>query len=327
MKIHTLKKSTFQASVIAVEPLPVTGNRHNYLMTMKLDRAFEAFPGQFIQIRLADLPAQPQRILEYHEDTLTPWPDVQPNLKEKSPLLNRPFSIAGLASANDSSQLSVMYNVKGPGTLKLSRCRPGETLTVLGPLGRRGFSLPEQIDRVIIVAGGMGLAPMLYWSSRLVQAKLPITLLIGAQTAAHLPLPEAVHRRASDRQSSIETVPDAFKHLLDWHVDIHLATDDGSAGTRGLVTTLLETFLTEKLAHERWVIYSCGPWAMLRSVANQARRANIRCQVSLEQMMACGIGTCQSCIVKTHSPQPPFWQYELCCTDGPVFDAESVIWD
>jgi dihydroorotate dehydrogenase electron transfer subunit len=327
METSTLKKATLQASVIAVEPLPVTGNRHNYLMTMKLGRVFEAFPGQFIQIRLADLPAQPHPVLEYREDTLTPWPDVQPNMREKSPLLNRPFSIAGLSAASGFSQLSVIYNVKGPGTLKLSRCRPGETLTVLGPLGHRGFSLPEQIDRVVIVAGGMGLAPMLYWSSRLVQAKLPMTLLIGAQAAAHLPLPEAVHRRASDRQSNIETVPDAFKHLLDRHVDIHLATDDGSAGTRGLVTTLLETFLTRKRSHERWIIYSCGPWAMLRSVANQARRATIPCQVSLEQMMACGIGTCQSCIVKTHSPQPPSWQYELCCTDGPVFDAESVIWD
>jgi dihydroorotate dehydrogenase electron transfer subunit len=106
-----------------------------------------------------------------------------------------------------------------------------------------------------------------------------------------------------------------------------ISTDDGSAGFKGFVTEMLRNWLTNKKPDSsKTIIYACGPEAMLAEVANLSSRFNIPCQVSLERMMACGTGLCQSCAVRCINTQTKETGFRLCCKDGPVFWADEVIW-
>jgi dihydroorotate dehydrogenase electron transfer subunit len=168
-------------------------------------------------------------------------------------------------------------------------------MDLIGPLGS-GWRIPEGIAHALVVAGGLGAAPMGMLVEELARRGVAVTLAQGAPTGDRLlarELFEATCRRTA------------------------VATDDGSAGACGFVTTLTDDLLASDRPD---VVYVCGPEAMERIVAAQAAAAGVACQVSLERLMACGVGACLSCVVSTTTGS------KRACVDGPVFDAADVLW-
>jgi len=224
--------------------------------------AGKAQPGQFIHLRLR--------------------PDTN------TPLLRRPFSINDIKD----DRIYVLYEIKGTGTEMLSRMKPGESLDAMGPLGN-GFDLARPGRENLLVAGGMGIAPMAFMVRRLKQLRLKNELFYGCRSHSELikPLPKTCR----------------------------LFSNDGSCGRKGLVTSLL----AERLGScQDPVVYACGPWPMLKATAKICHRLNIPCQVSLESFMACGVGACQGCVVKNSHGS-----YISVCDKGPVFDSRLIDWD
>jgi dihydroorotate dehydrogenase electron transfer subunit len=206
------------------------------------------------------------------------------------PLLRRPFS----AYRVEGSTIEIIFNVVGRGTAALSRKRAGDTLDVLGPLGRPFGIGQGDYDTGILLGGGLGVAPLPILSASLrAQGKKTLTFL-GARSGAHL--------------------------VTDHLEAPHVATDDGSRGFRGTVVDLArETLRTQPVGRPR--MYACGPAAMLKSVASFARASDIPCEVSLEGPMGCGIGICQGCPVELEGPEK---KYALMCKDGPTFDIRGI---
>jgi len=212
------------------------------------------------------------------------------------PLLRRPFSICG---TRKKSLLLILYRVVGRGTSILSRTTEGERLSVMGPLGNF-FELPNIRRKPVLVAGGMGTAPLLF----LAQA-------IGTKNLIFL----AGYR-------SLHEIP-GMDLIRPAGLNISIATDEGSAGYHGLVTELLEDWL-KGLSDRDIEIFTCGPMAMIKSVSSIALAGNIPCQVSLETAMACGVGACQGCVVKTVNPD---LVYARVCKEGPVFYTGVLDWE
>jgi dihydroorotate dehydrogenase electron transfer subunit len=211
------------------------------------------------------------------------------------PLLRRPFSICGV----NGDVLLILYRVIGRGTAILSEKKPGDLLPVLGPLGK-GFEPPDEAEQPILVAGGMGIAPLIFLSLHLARKDQQFLAGYGI---------------------SPEIVP--LDPLGIAGLSPTLATEDGSQGHHGRVTDLLESVLSVK--EKPSAIFTCGPLPMLKAVAQIASGKNIPCQVSLESNMACGVGACQGCAVKNvpDSSKP----YAHVCQDGPVFDAKTLDWE
>jgi len=201
-----------------------------------------------------------------------------------TPLLRRPLSCHHIMK----DHVEMLYEVLGPATEALSSRKPGEALDLIGPLGK-GFDIESR--GAVIVAGGIGVAPMLALAEKLKDA----VVLIGGRRKSHV------------------LCENDFKKL--GHKVI-IATDDGSKGHRGFVTELLQAELPD-----RRTIYACGPHAMLKVVAGIAARHRIDCQVSLEERMACGLGVCLGCPVKIKPDG-----YKMVCKDGPVFDSKIIGW-
>jgi len=212
------------------------------------------------------------------------------------PLLRRPFSICGV----NGDVLLVLYRVVGRGTSILSQTKQGDFLQILGPLGQ-GFDPPEASVRPILVAGGMGIAPLVFLSLKM--GRKDQQFLAGYGTS-----PEVV---PLDQLGIVGLSPD-------------IATEDGSQGHHGRVTELLESVLSD--AKEKPItIFTCGPLPMLKAVSQLALGQNIPCHVSLESHMACGLGACQGCAVKNAPGLSK--PYAHVCQDGPVFDAETLNWE
>ncbi|MBW2709859.1 MAG: dihydroorotate dehydrogenase electron transfer subunit [Deltaproteobacteria bacterium] len=212
------------------------------------------------------------------------------------PLLRRPFSICGV----NGDVLLILYRVVGHGTAILSEKKPGDFIRVLGPLGK-GFEPPGKAVQPILVAGGMGIAPLIFLSLNL--ARKDQQFLAGYGIS-----PEIVPLDPLGIRGLSPTI----------------ATEDGSQGHHGRVTELLESVLSS--AKEKPVgIFTCGPLPMLKAVSRIALGQNIPCQVSLESNMACGVGACQGCAVKK---APGLIEpYAHVCQDGPVFDAKTLDWE
>jgi len=222
------------------------------------------------------------------------------------PLLRRPFSIFEILrdSVGTPTGISVLNKRIGAGTSLLYDATAGSHMGCLGPLGRP-FEPVTPPAEAWMVAGGVGLAPFVTLGEALRLTATKARLFYGARTAADL------------------THVDLFERL---HVEPVLATEDGSRGTRGFVTGPLEVALSTTPRSTDVRLYACGPTPMMRAVAKLAATYGRRCDVSLEQVMGCGLGGCYSCVVLTQTPSgsPHFVRS---CLDGPVFDATRILWD
>jgi len=230
------------------------------------------------------------------------------------PLIGRALAVYDILedATGKADAIDLIYHVKGKFTRRLESYLPGQRMLVWGPLGN-GFP-PLACQHLMMVAGGVGQTPFLslakehlglqsYGAPPRGVSRLPrVTLCFGAQSAAFL--------------AGVED----FRRL---GVDVHLATDDGSAGYHGPVTDLLAERL--RAGAERTHVVSCGPMAMMRRSAEIAAAWGAPCHVSLETPMACGIGVCFSCVAKIRD-DAGHWDYKRTCVEGPVFDAQRVVW-
>ena len=211
------------------------------------------------------------------------------------PLLRRPFSIHQISS---DGLLQILFKVVGRGTKLLAQTKAGEQLSLLGPLGN-GFVLGDP-GRACLVGGGMGIAPMLFLADRL------------CQQSQQGELPEVI-LGARNRQE-LEPLLAGFDNL---GIAVLAATDDGSLGHHGLVTDLLKGL---SLAPE-CTVYSCGPRPMMAAIHHLCLKNQISCQVSVETVMACGMGACLGCAVGLKAGG-----YAHACSDGPVFESGDLLW-
>jgi dihydroorotate dehydrogenase electron transfer subunit len=207
-------------------------------------------------------------------------------------ILRRPFSV----HRAEGERIELLYQVLGRGTRELSLAERGAEMDLIGPLGS-GWGVPDGTAHALVVAGGLGAAPMGMLVERLAAGGVAVTVAQGAPTGERL----------------------VARELFESHARrVELATDDGSVGHQGFVTALVEGLIADDRPD---VVYVCGPEPMERIVAAQAAAAGLPCQVSLERLMACGVGACLSCVVSTTAGR------KRACVDGPVFDAAEVLWD
>ncbi len=211
-------------------------------------------------------------------------------------LLRRPVSICDIDRSRGT--FDIVFQVKGLGTEYLSRSRPGDLADIIAPLGKP-FDVSPEYKRIAVVGGGIGIFPLLYLLKSMKHAKK--MAFLGFRSKEHIVLADEF-RSSSNR-------------LL-------ISTDDGSEGHKGVITSLLDRELSTGKVD---IIYTCGPLPMLKETIRTADRHGIKCQVSLEQRMGCGIGACLVCACKTkHGDE---WQYSHVCKDGPVFWSNDVILD
>jgi len=246
------------------------------------------------------------------------------NLRCPTPLLRRPFSIAGIQSESERIQLEIMYRVMGPGTKWLAHRRPGDSINLLGPLGN-GFKLPKEPGRpALLVGGGVGLPPMFFLADRLLETgHKNVTAFVGARSKNQF-----IGSFCPVSGNSLKPRP-LIEQFNRSGTGCILATDDGSYGYPGLVVDALDQYLAEQDNPTGVDLYACGPEGMLRAICELAVKYDLPCQVCMEAYMACGIGLCQSCVVqvKSQAGKETKPNYKLVCTNGPVFDSRSIIWE
>jgi dihydroorotate dehydrogenase electron transfer subunit len=270
----------------------------------------KARPGQFAQLDLSGIAPPPA-------DTIAE--DLQDAAGRKI-LLRRPFSFCDVGSWREKTRVEILYCVLGPATLRMTTLSTGNSVSVIGPLGN-GFQAPAGKRTALLVSGGMGAGPLIHLA-KTIAADFPeveIIAFAGAKTRAELPF-----ENPTDEIS--QQLGFALHEFARVGVESQLATDDGSAGYEGLVTDCFLQWLGQRsLSAKDTVIYSCGPEKMLARIAKIAEDKRIDCQVSMERMMACGFGVCQSCAVKCKVNGSSRTIYKLCCKDGPVFDTREVV--
>jgi len=203
----------------------------------------------------------------------------------KDVMLRRPISIHDVDP--DANTVTLLIQVVGKGTRTLSTLSEGDSLNMVYPLGH-GFSLEG--EKVLLVGGGAGIAPLLYLSKCLFAKGIRPTILLGGRTASLIPVQEPFR---------------PYGTLL-------FSTEDGSLGERGMVTQ--HPLFDADYDH----IYTCGPTPMMKAVARHALSKKIECEVSLENMMACGIGACLCCVVDSDQG------HKCVCKEGPVFNAKEL---
>ena len=255
-----MKKHVSDLKVASVEHI------HEKYVLLKLtqDAPLPAMlPGQFVEVRVDNSPTT---------------------------FLRRPISISFVDYKQN--QLWLLVAAVGDGTRCLSRLQAGDTLNCLYPLGN-SFTLPDTSQKVLLVGGGVGVAPLLYFGQQLSERGMSPTFLLGARTEKDLLL------------------LDEFKK----YGRVCVTTEDGSAGERGFVTNH-SVLQSESFSQ----ISTCGPKPMMLAVAHYAKEKGIYCEASLENLMACGLGACLCCVEKTT-------EGNLCvCKDGPVFDVSRLMW-
>jgi len=205
--------------------------------------------------------------------------------------LRRPISICAIDRKNGT--LRFVFQVRGEGTKRLSRLKPGDAVNLLAPLGS-GFNLGDTSRRALLVGGGIGVPPLL---------------------EAAKPFGERALLAAGFRSRNAIILKEDFESL---GCGVRVATDDGSFGHHGLVVDLIGDLAFD-------VVFACGPKPMLRAVAALAEERRVPCFVSMEERMACGIGACLGCAVRLRGENGLF--YGHVCKDGPVFDARTVVWE
>lgn len=296
----------------------------HYMLRLGLEQLPPCRPGQFVQLQCRPMTEQVSaHAVDWAEGK---WPHLeQPELAGKEPLLRRPLSIACRsnlsAHGNLTAELDLIYRAVGSGTTWLSHLEVAAKVSVLGPLGN-GFVIDPNKPKAVLIGGGVGIPPMLYLAEALQAAGKETIAFCGARTAEMLPL--CPQREKVSPLGRPELCVEEFSRRGAKTV---IATDDGSLGVAGNVSSAFETWLNLHLPSEdELVVYSCGPEAMMQAAAIICLSRGYRCQVAMERHMACGMGTCQSCIVKIRDKSESGWSFKLCCTDGPVFEAEKILW-
>lgn len=257
-----MKKFLLDLKVKSVEQI----HQRYVLIKLTADQPLpEMLPGQFVEIRVDGSPAT---------------------------FLRRPISINFVDQ--EQNELWLLVAAVGDGTRRLAQLKAGELLNCLLPLGH-GFTMPATKDeKILLVGGGVGVAPLLYMGAEMKRMGCEPTFLLGARTLKDL------------------LMLDIFKR----YGRVYVTTEDGSEGEKGFVTN---HSLLQKEAFTR--IATCGPTPMMKAVAAFARKADVACEVSLENLMACGLGACLCCVEKTT-------EGNLCvCKEGPVFDIKKLLWE
>ena len=240
-------------------------NDQYFLLKLKSESALpDILPGQFAEVKVENSPET---------------------------FLRRPISINFVDI--EHNEIWLLVQIVGPGTLKLSQLCVGDTLNLIYPLGN-SFSEPSKKSaKALLVGGGVGIAPLLFWGAQLASKGFSCTFLLGGRSEANLLL------------------LDEFKS----YGEVYTTTEDGSVGEKGFVTN-------HSILHSEQfdAIYSCGPTPMMKAVAAYAHDKNIFCEVSLENTMACGFGACLCCVTDTT-------EGHVCvCTEGPVFNITKLKW-
>jgi dihydroorotate dehydrogenase electron transfer subunit len=262
------------------------------LLTLNFDRDISARAGQFAMLRSHDC---------------------------YEPLLRRALAIY---RADSSRQISFLYQVLGRGTEMLSTLGPGGKVDVLIPLGNAWLEGERELAqtqledtrpsdskrRAIIVAGGIGSASVLMLAEELSRSKVDTQIFFGA----------------ASKQSAIGCGLEDFRSLA---LPFTITTDDGSLGEKGFVTAPFENYLREG-GSEDSVVYTCGPWIMMRRVAEICEKFSVKCYASLEAPMGCGFGVCVGCVVAVKTDEPlGYHSYKRVCIDGSIFPAEAIQWE
>ena len=224
----------------------------------------EMLPGQFVEVRVDGSP---------------------------STFLRRPISINFVDRTNN--ELWLLVATVGEGTKALAKLQAGDSLNCVLPLGN-GFTPARTGEKVLLIGGGVGVAPLLYMGAEMRQAGIEPTFLLGARTAQDLLMTDIFNRYGR----------------------VYVTTEDGSEGEKGFVTnhSILEQEQFDRIS-------TCGPTPMMKAVARLAKDKGIACEVSLEYLMACGLGACLCCVEKTT-------EGNVCvCKDGPVFDISKLMWE
>ncbi|GAB4330441.1 MAG: hypothetical protein Kow0099_01020 [Candidatus Abyssubacteria bacterium] len=293
-------------------------------------------PGQFLQVMCDPAPhaqSPEYRLLQYDEGKRPRLRGIE--LLTRRPFLRRPFSIAsyGLSGRVSigkspklgaewdhlihwlSPQMEIIYRrlPDGAGTQALANRQSGEMLDIVGPLGR-GFTLSPLPRLALLIGGGIGAPPLLFLAEELSRNKVEVEVFLGALTKARIPFP--LRGKAEVRVPRFERI--GLAPII--------STDDGSAGHPGLVTDALLEYLTQRRPDgEDTKIFACGPRSMLAALDGIANRFNLPCEVLLEERMACGFGACISCVCAVKQPGQEA-RYTRICTEGPAFDAKTVMW-
>ncbi len=232
--------------------------------------AAEARPGRFLMIKVSD---------------------------GTSPLLRRPICV----HAREESRVEIFFQVAGRGTDLLSRKREGQTLDIIGPLGK-GFTLDGRMKgkSALCIGGGRGIAPLYFLAVELLRLGAKPLVLYGGKTARDLPLKGKFERAG---------------------IPIRCSTDDGSTGYAGFVTKLAaEVIAAGRPDH----IFACGPDAMMKAAALVALEYDVPAEFSLEALMGCGIGACWGCVKRIRGEGGEGWV--KICEEGPVFPLEKIVW-
>jgi dihydroorotate dehydrogenase electron transfer subunit len=301
----------------------------HYRLVIRLPDFPQTEPGQFVQLSCRDMDH------EYSLEREIDWCEGQPldpigqELMDRCAYLRRPFSLAGRRDTADGVELEFIHRVVGTGTEWLSRLQVGDRMHLLGPLGNR-FKLPAEDGMAVLVGGGVGIPPMLYLAEKL--AGRHAVAFSGALTRDLLPL--TIHPGIASAAGPDSVVPLLnVEEFSRYGIPAVITTDDGSYGFRGFVTQALERFLDSLRSPRSVTIYTCGPEAMMKRVADIAAQRGIECQVAVERAMACGMGTCQRCCIRVLKPdpaKPPLvgsdWCWRLACTDGPIFRGAELLW-
>ena len=318
MPAESRPRGTFQASVLS--------NRQvcpeHYLLVLEVAGFPPSRPGQFVNVRCGT-------VGEIAGAVEVDWPAGRmprlagQELLARRPLLRRPFSLAGRRDReNGTVEMEIIHRVVGVGTARLAGLAAGDKVDLLGPLGN-GFTILADRPAAAVVGGGVGIPPLLYLAEALGGAGKEVVAFVGARTARSLPLsPAAGEPPSRSGRPGMCTVEFAARGAT-----TVVATDDGSLGVAGLVHEALARWLEQRPEAGELGVYACGPEPMMRAIAKLCARRELPCQLALERHMACGVGTCQGCVVKVRDGPPQAWRYKLACTDGPVFEAGELTWD